>query len=59
MITRKIIPSFPDKGKSKKRDDEIKQMMAYARNMISPEKFRSGTVPAAFLAKENILRHII
>lgn len=23
-------------------------------NMISPEKFRSGTVPAAFLAKENI-----
>lgn len=28
-------------------------------NMISPEKFRSGTVPAAFLAKENILRHII
>lgn len=44
MITRKIIPSFPDKGKSKKRDDEIKQMMAYARNMISPEKipFRNG-----------------
>lgn len=44
MITRKIIPSFPDKGKSKKRDDEIKQMMAYAREHDFPGKipFRNG-----------------